>query len=80
MLLSDEPPEHSLRRYQNRRTADFNLGFIPSRFNFPHKEEFDNEYMRKLYATGYDMALQGFPWLKIPPGFAPPGATATGKQ
>ncbi|VVN91448.1 patatin-like phospholipase family protein [Pseudomonas fluorescens] len=63
-----------------RDGVDFNLGFIPSSFKFPHKEEFDNEYMRKLYDTGYDMALQGFPWLKVPPGFAPPGATATGKQ
>jgi hypothetical protein len=62
-----------------RDGVDFNLGFIPASFNFPHKEEFDNEYMRKLYATGYDMALQGFPWVKVPPGFAPPGATAMGK-
>ncbi|WP_178117927.1 patatin-like phospholipase family protein [Pseudomonas sp. R5(2019)] len=62
-----------------RDGVDFNLGFIPSSFNFPHKEEFDNEYMRKLYDTGYDVALQGFPWLKVPPGFAPPGATATGR-
>ncbi|OOQ46623.1 patatin [Pseudomonas jessenii] len=61
-----------------RDGVDFNLGFIPASFNFPHKEEFDNEYMRKLYATGYDMALQSFPWLKVPPGFASPGTT-TGK-
>ncbi|RJG10659.1 patatin family protein [Pseudomonas cavernicola] len=62
-----------------RDGVDFNLGFIPSSFNAPHKEEFDNQYMRKLYDTGYDMALQGFPWLKVPPGFAPPGAAAAGK-
>ncbi|WP_171006488.1 patatin-like phospholipase family protein [Pseudomonas sp. 2FG] len=62
-----------------RDGVDFNLGFIPSSFNAPHKEEFDNQYMRKLYATGYDLALQGFPWLKVPPGFAPPGAAAAGK-
>ncbi len=59
-----------------RDGVDFNLGFIPSSFNAPHKEEFDNEYMRKLYATGYDMALQGFPWLKVPPGFTSTGVTA----
>lgn len=52
-----------------RDGVDFNLAFIPSSFNAPHKEEFDNEYMRKLYGTGYDMALQGMPWLKAPPGF-----------
>ena len=58
----------------NRDGVDFNLGFIPSSFNVPHKEEFDNEYMRKLYQVGYDMMLKGFPWLKVPPGFAPADA------
>ncbi len=59
-----------------RDGVDFNLGFIPSSFNAPHKEEFDNEYMRALYDTGYNMMLKGFPWLKGPPGFALPGAAA----
>jgi predicted acylesterase/phospholipase RssA len=62
-----------------RDGVDFNLGFIPSSFNAPHKEEFDNEYMRSLYTTGYDMAVQVFPWLKTPPGFTSPSVTATGK-
>jgi predicted acylesterase/phospholipase RssA len=52
-----------------RDGVDFNLAFIPSNFNAPHKEEFDNEYMRKLYNVGYEMAAKGFPWLKTPPGF-----------
>jgi predicted acylesterase/phospholipase RssA len=56
-----------------RDGVDFNLTFIPSSFNFPHKEEFDNEYMRKLYAVGYDQALTGVPWAKTPPGFTGPG-------
>ena len=58
-----------------RDGVDFNLGFIPSSFNAPHKEEFDTEYMRALYATGYEMTLKGFPWLKAPPGFALPSAS-----
>jgi hypothetical protein len=62
-----------------RDGVDFNLGFIPSSFNAPHKEEFDNAYMRALYQTGYDMMLKGFPWLKAPPGFSLPGAKAGGK-
>jgi hypothetical protein len=62
-----------------RDEVDFNLAFIPSSFNAPHKEEFDTEYMRALYATGYEMALKGFPWLKAPPGFTLPGAAPTGK-
>ena len=46
-----------------RDGVEFNLGFIPSSFKAPHKEEFDNEYMRALYDVGYNMTLKGFPWL-----------------
>ncbi len=53
-----------------RDGVDFNLAFIPSSFDAPHKEEFDNAYMRALYGVGYEMASKGFPWLKTPPGFA----------
>jgi predicted acylesterase/phospholipase RssA len=56
-----------------RDGVEFNLTFIPSSFNFPHKEEFDNEYMRKLYDVGYDQARKGVPWAKTPPGFSGPG-------
>ena len=60
-----------------RDGVDFNLTFIPASFNAPHKEEFDNEYMRKLYDTGYDLAAKGRPWVKVPPGYT--AATAAGK-
>ena len=60
-----------------RDDVDFNLTFIPPTFNAPHKEEFDNEYMRKLYDVGYDFATKGLPWAKVPPGFVAP--TAAGK-
>ena len=59
-----------------RDGVDFNLTFIPSTFNVPHKEEFDNEYMRKLYDVGYDFGSKRQSWIKVPPGFAPPGAAA----
>ena len=49
--------------------VDFNLAFIPPTFNEPHKELFDTDYMRALYKTGYDMAVEGYPWAKYPPGF-----------
>lgn len=51
-----------------RDGIDFNLAYIPRSFNAPHKEEFDTDYMRKLYQTGYDLAIRGYPWEKIPPG------------
>jgi hypothetical protein len=54
-----------------RDGVDFNLAFIPSSFDAPHKEQFDTEYMRQLYDVGYAMAEKGFPWAKTPPGFEP---------
>jgi predicted acylesterase/phospholipase RssA len=54
-----------------RDGVDFNLAFIPPTFTTPHPEEFDNAYMRALYKVGYDLAIQGFPWIKAPPNFDP---------
>ncbi|MDG4551278.1 MAG: patatin-like phospholipase family protein [Candidatus Contendobacter sp.] len=51
-----------------RDGVDFNLAYIPASFNAPHREEFDTEYMRQLYALGYDLAAKGYPWQKAPPG------------
>jgi predicted acylesterase/phospholipase RssA len=55
----------------DRDGVDFNLGFIPPTFTAPHPEDFDQTYMRALYDVGYDLTLQGFPWLKAPPNFDP---------
>jgi hypothetical protein len=52
-----------------RDGVDFNLAYIPASFNAPHKEEFDTEFMRQLYAVGYDMAAKGYRQ-KTPPGLA----------
>ena len=52
-----------------RDGVGFNLAYIPASFNAPHQEEFDTEFMRQLYALGYDMAAKGYPWQKAPPGF-----------
>lgn len=52
-----------------RDKVEFNLAFIPETFNTPHREEFDTEYMRALFQTGYDLAVDGYPWAKVPPGF-----------
>ncbi|MFL6733882.1 MAG: patatin-like phospholipase family protein [Sphingomicrobium sp.] len=47
----------------------FNLAFIPSSFNEPHREEFDTIYMRALFDRGREMAAGGYPWDKSPPGY-----------
>lgn len=52
-----------------RDGVDFNLAYVPASFNAPHREEFDTEFMRALYQTGYRMAANGYPWAKVPPGF-----------
>ena len=47
---------------------DFNLAIIPSSFSVESQEMFDPEYMRALYQLGFDMARDGYPWQKTPPG------------
>ena len=48
---------------------DFNLAYIPEDFTDEPKELFDPVYMRKLFDHGYQMALEGYPWVKAPPDF-----------
>ena len=55
-----------------RDGLDYNLAYIPSSFNVVAKEEFDQDYMKQLYAVGRSMAQQGYPWEKVPPGFNGP--------
>jgi len=55
-----------------RDGMDYNVAFIPSDFKEEPKEEFDPEYMGKLFDLGYEMAQNGFQWKKTPPGFEPP--------
>ena len=52
-----------------RDGVDYNLAYIPASFKVLHKEEFDTDYMRALFQTGLDLAAQGYPWQKTPPGY-----------
>lgn len=54
-----------------RDNIDYNLAFVPSSFDAVHKEEFDTEYMNKLFDLGFAMAKAGYPWEKFPPGYNP---------
>jgi len=47
---------------------NFNLAYIPAEFAEKPKEGFDPVYMGKLYELGYQMAREGYPWIKAPPG------------
>jgi hypothetical protein len=56
-----------------RDGVDFNLAFIPESFKVPHKEDFDPQYMRPLFEVGYELAVKGYSWEKVPPGYAETG-------
>lgn len=47
---------------------DFNLAYIPSAFDMQSEELFDRNYMRELYEFAYNLAIDGYPWEKFPPG------------
>lgn len=55
-----------------RDGVDFNLAYIPDSFGVESQEPFDQNYMQMLFGLGYDLAKDGYPWEKAPPGFAPP--------
>jgi len=63
-----------------RDGLDFNLAYIPKTFNEPHREDFDMEYMRKLFNAGYTSAVNGYPWEKAPPGLNLPGVEGQGNK
>lgn len=52
-----------------RDQMDFNLAYIPDHFNEVAKEPFDREYMQKLFKVGAELARNGNPWSKTPPGY-----------
>lgn len=47
---------------------DYHLAFIDSSFSVPHAEDFNREFMRRLWDFGYQAARKGYPWRKVPPG------------
>jgi hypothetical protein len=50
-----------------RDKIDYNLAYIPASFQVPHAADFDNSYMRALFALGEEMAEQGHEWSNHPP-------------
>jgi hypothetical protein len=67
-----------LRTYfvTQRDGVDYNLAYIGKDFVPPPKEgEFDQAYMRALYAYGLQQMKSGHAWHKVPPGMATPTLT-----
>jgi predicted acylesterase/phospholipase RssA len=52
-----------------RDGVDFNLAYIPSSFNVPLNEPFEQHYMAELFKLGYEQGRAGYPWEKMPPGY-----------
>jgi predicted patatin/cPLA2 family phospholipase len=54
-----------------RDKIDYNLASIPIDFNAHSEGMFDPVFMQKLFNLGYEMARNGYPWEKYPPGYQP---------
>lgn len=54
-----------------KQLSSYNLAFIKDDFKVPHKNDFEPEYMKALYTYGYELAKNGYPWDRGPPGFDP---------
>ena len=52
-----------------RDGLDYHLAYIPDDFEEDKVEQFDPEYMKALFERGYEMAKDGYPWAKAPPGY-----------
>ena len=52
-----------------RDKIDYNLASIPIEFNAPSEGMFDQVFMQKLFSLGFEMARNGYPWEKYPPGY-----------
>ena len=53
-----------------RDHIDFNLALIGDDFKLPHATPFDRSYMAELFAHGLRLGRAGYPWQKVPPGYA----------
>lgn len=59
---------HRLYAFSRRNKVEFNLTGIPSDFNEQADELFDQKYMKKLFDRGFELASNGYKWIKKPPG------------
>ncbi|MGH6735888.1 MAG: patatin-like phospholipase family protein [Methyloceanibacter sp.] len=58
---------YELYVFAKKNGIDYNLAYIPGDFHDTSTQAFDPVYMTKLYDLGYQMAVAGYPWKKVPP-------------
>ncbi len=51
-----------------RDGGEYYLAYIPDDFDLASDEPFDPEYMNALYDRAYELAKDGYPWDRLPPG------------
>ncbi len=80
-MLAASGQNDVMRTYfvSQRDGVDYNLAYIGSGFSAPKTGEFDQAYMRALYAYGFQEGRDGKAWHKLPPGLQRT-ATPTPKQ
>ena len=52
-----------------RDGIEYHLAYIPESFDEESSEPFDKEYMTKLFNLGRQMAIDGYQWKQVPPGY-----------
>jgi hypothetical protein len=69
-MLAASGQNDVLRTYfvSQRDGVDYNLAYIGADFSAPKAGEFDQAYMRALYAYGFQEGKDGRAWHKLPPG------------
>ena len=77
-MLAASGQNDVLRTYfvTQRDRVDYNLAYIGADFQAPKAGEFDQAYMRALYAYGFQEGRDGRAWHKLPPGLQAGTASA----
>ena len=61
---------YRLYAFAGRDNMQYHLAALPpERAPNRPRESFDRDYMKQLFDLGYEMASNGYPWEKEPPGF-----------
>ena len=60
---------HEIYLTAKRDGIDYNLAYIPDSFDVEAEQPFDPVYMKALFDLGFELAKDGYPWLKAPPDY-----------